>query len=108
VRKIGAVASALIVFTGGLVLSASSPAVAVPGGACASDEQTRAVDWQPDDWRVGAYCESLNADTKARGVGVVSSGPDHYTAYFTQLRTWRWSGWGWGAIDSHRAETTGI
>jgi len=104
VRKSTAVASALAMVAAGLVLSAASPASAVPGGNCAADYQEKEINWQPNKWRVGAMCASLNADSKARGVGVVSTGPDHFTAYFTQLNSWKWSSWGLGAIDVDKVE----
>ena len=73
-----------------LVALAPAPALAV-GGNCGSrvGHQSRTG---PDYYRVEAICYSLQADSKARGELDVW-GPNAYTSWFTQLNTWRYSGW---------------
>jgi hypothetical protein len=39
-----------------------------------------------------AYCSSLQADSKARGLLELAAGPDMGTAWFTQTKVWKVSG----------------
>ena len=96
-RRAGlAVGIALLV--GGSFLA---PAQAL-GGTCNVWGEKTVVSGAPDSWRVGAKCTSIQSDTKAQGVGVVSLYPDHKTAWFTQLNVNKYSSWGIGANDSLR------
>jgi hypothetical protein len=97
-RRTIAVAATIAAISSGVVLSVSSPAAAAIGGNCSAWWETKAVDWQPDKKRIAARCSSLNADTKARGYGE-ADGPDHYTAWFTQLNTSKYGAWGVFGID---------
>jgi hypothetical protein len=60
------------------------------------------VSLAPDIYRVWAWCSSLNARTQAKGTAVVSFGPDHNTAWFSQLNSVKYSAWKEGGVDSTR------
>ena len=84
------------VLVGGSFLA---PAQAL-GGTCTVWSEKTVVSGAPDNWRVGAKCTTIQSDTKAQGVGVVSFYPDHKTPWFTQLNVNKYSSWGIGANDS--------
>lgn len=83
-----AVAASLLA---GVVISAS-PAEAV-GGSCFPSLYKRQVSGGLDEYRAGAYCSSLEPDSKARPKLIRNSGPDYSGPYFTRLYTIYFTNW---------------
>lgn len=59
------------------------PNATAVGGTCYSHRDKVAVSWSPDKYRVGAYCASLQSDSKARGTLIVNASVDEHTSWFT-------------------------
>ena len=90
-KRVGSAALAAAMGMTGVVLTLSpTPAVAA-GGDCKAQVGHKAVTG-PDLYRPEAYCNSLNADSKARGGLDLSLAPDAYTAWFTQVKVWKYGG----------------
>jgi len=91
-KRVGTFAMAAVMGATGVVLAVSGTPAFAAGGNCQArvGHQSRTG---PDYYRPEAYCDSLNADSKARGGLDLSLAPDAYTAWFTQTKVWKVGGW---------------
>jgi hypothetical protein len=85
--------AAFVVVVGATGVAApATPANAI-GGNCQARVGHQVRDYLPDYYRAEAYCSSLQADSKARGLLDLAASPDVGTAWFTQTKVWKVSGW---------------
>lgn len=57
------------------------------GGNCSIALEKKVVSWNPDVYRVRAWCSSLQADSRAQGVLDRTASLDAQTPWFTALNT---------------------
>jgi hypothetical protein len=76
------VAVSALALTGVVFAPAQANAV---GGNCSSALEKKAVSFQPDVYRVRAWCSSLQADSRAQGVLDRTASLDAQTQWFTGL-----------------------
>jgi hypothetical protein len=85
--------TAFVVMVGVTGVAAPATPAAAVGGDCQAEVEKKVRDWRPDLYRPAAYCSSLQADSKARGLLDITAVPDPSTPWFTQLKVWKYGTW---------------
>ena len=83
VRRAVASAAAVAALAGGAAVIVAQPAEAIGGNCYSRRVELEALG--PNSYLVEAWCSSLAADTKARGVLDISGEVDRRTPWFTRL-----------------------
>jgi hypothetical protein len=85
--------AAFVIVVGATGLAAPATPAGAAGGNCQARVGHQVRDWLPDNYRAEAYCTSLQADSKARGLLDLTASADVGTAWFTQTKVWKYSSW---------------